>query len=194
MNKYLATVILGVVRLLSTIVACISLRACGRRPLTLISGISTFTFGTSLKTNQIKSNHVEECMVVWVAVLCSLETVLSELHGAVTEKIVLFIVTLIRTSNPTNMCRFYMNFFCYLMLTAIGCGLTMIGLGSYMYVKEGWVAEGVEPKATWIPVACIFIFTIASTLGYLVVPWVMIGEVFPTQVKYLTSTLHFALM
>jgi len=103
MNKYLATVILGIVRLLSTIVACISLRRCGRRPLTLIS--------------------------------------------------------------------------------AIGCGLTMIGLGSYMYIRAGWLEEGIQPKATWIPVAFIFIFTIASTLGYLVVPWVMIGEVYPTQVR-----------
>lgn len=38
MNNYLATVILGVVRLIFTIVACISLRRCGRRPLTMISG------------------------------------------------------------------------------------------------------------------------------------------------------------
>ncbi|XP_069704012.1 facilitated trehalose transporter Tret1-like [Periplaneta americana] len=103
MNKYLATVLLGVVRLLSTIVACISLRRCGRRPLTMISGI--------------------------------------------------------------------------------GCGLTMVGLGSYMYMREGWAAEGIEPVATWFPVACIFIFTIACTLGFLVVPWVMIGEVYPTQVR-----------
>lgn len=103
MDKYLATVILGIVRLLSTIVACISLRRCGRRPLTLIS--------------------------------------------------------------------------------AIGCGLTMIGLGSYMHIRAGWLEEGVQPVATWIPVAFIFIFTIASTLGYLVVPWVMIGEVYPTQVR-----------
>lgn len=38
MNKYLATVILGVVRVIFTVVACISLRKCGRRPLTMISG------------------------------------------------------------------------------------------------------------------------------------------------------------
>ncbi|PSN31080.1 hypothetical protein C0J52_25366 [Blattella germanica] len=103
MNKYLATVILGVVRLVSTIIACISLRRCGRRPLTLIS--------------------------------------------------------------------------------AVGCGLTMIGLGSYMYMRKTWLDSGVEPVATWIPVACIFIFTITCTLGFLVVPWVMIGEVYPTQVR-----------
>jgi SP family facilitated glucose transporter-like MFS transporter 8 len=67
----------------------------------------------------------------------------------------------------------------------------MIGLGTYMYIRAGWVAEDVQPKATWIPVACIFIFTIASTLGYLVVPWVMIGEVYPTQVKLFTSNIAF---
>ena len=67
----------------------------------------------------------------------------------------------------------------------------MIGLGSYMYIRAGWLEEGVKPTATWIPVAFIFIFTIASTLGYLVVPWVMIGEVYPTQVKLFTSTTAF---
>jgi hypothetical protein len=76
------------------------------------------------------------------------------------------------------------------VLSAIGCGLTMIGLGSYMYMREQWVAEGTEPTATWIPVACIFLFTIASTLGYLVVPWVMIGEVYPTQVKRFMSSYY----
>ncbi|KAJ9590314.1 hypothetical protein L9F63_027848 [Diploptera punctata] len=86
MNKYLATVILGAVRLLSTIAACISLRRCGRRPLTMIS--------------------------------------------------------------------------------AIGCGLTMVGLGSYMYLRKYWIETGVEPVATWFPVACIFVFTVACTLGF----------------------------
>jgi hypothetical protein len=109
------------------------------------------------------------------------------------QETILFIVTTIGTSNPTG----FMTFFFKFGLTAIGFGLTMIGLGSYMYVREGWVA-GVQPTATWIPVACIFIFTIASTLGYLVVPWVMIGEVYPTQVKYFTIThiftLHFKLI
>lgn len=103
MNKNIATVILGVVRLISTIIACIALRRCGRRPLTMISGI--------------------------------------------------------------------------------GCGVTMLGLGSYMYVMESWVAAGTTPTLTWLPVLFIFVFTIACTLGYLVVPWVMIGEVYPTQVR-----------
>lgn len=47
---------------------------------------------------------------------------------------------------------------------------------------EKWAKEGIEPIATWIPIFAIFLFTAASVLGYLVVPWVMVGEVYPTQV------------
>ncbi|EEB19443.1 conserved hypothetical protein [Pediculus humanus corporis] len=102
-NKYLATVILGLVRVIFTVVACISLRKCGRRPLTMISGV--------------------------------------------------------------------------------GCSLTMFGLGTYMYYLNNCELAGETPQNTWIPVACIFLFAIACTLGFLVVPWVMIGELFPIQVR-----------
>lgn len=37
--------------------------------------------------------------------------------------------------------------------------------------------------ATWFPVLCIFAFTICCTMGYLVVPWVMIGELYPQKVR-----------
>lgn len=105
MDKYTCTILLGAVRLLFTIVACISLRRCGRRPLTFISGI--------------------------------------------------------------------------------GCGFTMIGLGIYMYYKRvcDLADPPVQPSYTWIPVACIFVFTITCTLGFLVVPWVMIGEIYPLKVR-----------
>lgn len=105
MDKYTCTIMLGVVRLVFTIVAAILLRRCGRRPLTFISGI--------------------------------------------------------------------------------GCGFTMVGLGTYLYYKKSWeeAVPPIEPTATWFPVACIFIFTITCTLGFLVVPWVMIGELYPMKVR-----------
>lgn len=61
----------------------------------------------------------------------------------------------------------------------------MIGLGVYLYYLSIWKASDppIEPIATWFPVACIFIFTITCTLGYLVVPWVMIGELYPQKVR-----------
>ncbi|XP_011297405.1 facilitated trehalose transporter Tret1-like isoform X2 [Fopius arisanus] len=102
-NGYLATVILGVARLLSTVAACILCRRCGRRPLTLIS--------------------------------------------------------------------------------SVGCGLSMLGMGGYEWLREYWVHNDVTPTWTWIPVFCMFSYTVACTLGFLVVPWVMIGEVYPVQVR-----------
>ncbi|CAK9833643.1 Facilitated trehalose transporter Tret1 [Anthophora retusa] len=103
LNKYLAAVILGVVRLSSTIAACILCRKCGRRPLTMVS--------------------------------------------------------------------------------SIGCGISMVGLGGYIWLKEYWAANNVTIAVTWFPVFCIFAYTITCTLGFLVIPWIMIGEVYPVQVR-----------
>ncbi|CRK92768.1 CLUMA_CG006249, isoform A [Clunio marinus] len=68
-------------------------------------------------------------------------------------------------------------------ISGFGCGITMIGLGIYMRYKAIWDAQNIAPVHTWIPVACIFIFMITCTLGFLVVPWVMIGELYPMKIR-----------
>lgn len=83
MDKYTATIILGTLRFLFTIVGCVALRRCGRRPLSFISGV--------------------------------------------------------------------------------GCAITMLGLGIYMYYKKQWESQGIAPMHTWIPIACIFLFIIVSS-------------------------------
>lgn len=105
MNKTALTILLGVARLIFTIVACVAMRKYGRRTLTFVS--------------------------------------------------------------------------------TIGCGVTMVGLGIYLYYLHQWqTAEPkIEPMVTWFPVACIFLFIVTSTLGFLVVPWVMIGELYPLKVR-----------
>uniref|UniRef100_A0A1B6GJS3 Major facilitator superfamily (MFS) profile domain-containing protein n=1 Tax=Cuerna arida TaxID=1464854 RepID=A0A1B6GJS3_9HEMI len=103
MNKYAATIILGLVRLGFTVVSCIMMRRFGRRPLTFIS--------------------------------------------------------------------------------SVGCGVSMFGFGFYMYMSDQWTVQGVEKIATWFPVVNLFVFMAASTIGYLVVPWVMIGELYPSKVR-----------
>ncbi|XP_037978426.2 facilitated trehalose transporter Tret1 [Plutella xylostella] len=103
LDKYWATITLGVIRVIFTVVGCILCRRCGRRLLTFVS--------------------------------------------------------------------------------AIGCGVTMITLSAYMYWLQYWKANNIVPVHTWIPVASIFLFTVACTLGYLIIPWVMIGEVYPTQIR-----------
>lgn len=67
--------------------------------------------------------------------------------------------------------------------SGIGCGVPMLGLAGYMYRNAAWTANGETAVATWIPIACLFVFYACSTIGYLIVPWVMIGEVFPRQIR-----------
>lgn len=50
-------------------------------------------------------------------------------------------------------------------------------------VWDAWAAEGIPRSATWFPVACIFTYIAFCTTGFLIVPWVMIGEVYPSNVR-----------
>jgi SP family facilitated glucose transporter-like MFS transporter 8 len=103
MDANTATIILGLIRFLFTIVACIMLRRMGRRPLSFISGI--------------------------------------------------------------------------------GCSITMLILGFYLFYKKQCELEGITPLYTWVPVACIYCFIVVTTVGFLVVPWIMIGEIYPLKVS-----------
>lgn len=103
MNKEFLTGLLGFVRLLATVAACILCRRCGRRPLTFVS--------------------------------------------------------------------------------AIGCGLSMLGIGLYKLFTAGIKPADLDGSHSWLPAFCVFTYTIACTIGFLVIPWVMIGEVYPLQVR-----------
>ena len=108
-NKFLATVIIGIVRLLSTILACILCRQCGRRTLTMVS--------------------------------------------------------------------------------SVGCGISMLAFGIYEWIKVYWSDNNMPISWTWFPLFCLIFYTIACTLGFLVIPWVMIGELYPIQVRGLLGGL-----
>lgn len=61
----------------------------------------------------------------------------------------------------------------------------MVCLG--IYLKYKFDLDHSDPplhaQYTWFPVLCIFVFTICCTIGYLIVPWVMIGELYPMKVR-----------
>lgn len=65
----------------------------------------------------------------------------------------------------------------------------MVCLGIYLQYK--FYLDHSEPRVvaqyTWFPVVCICVFTICCTLGYLIVPWVMIGELYPQKVRGLVG-------
>lgn len=59
----------------------------------------------------------------------------------------------------------------------------MLCFAGYMYQNATWAAAGQPASNTWFPIASLFVFYACSTIGYLIVPWVMIGEVFPRQIR-----------
>ncbi|KAI5712054.1 hypothetical protein M8J76_005867 [Diaphorina citri] len=69
-------------------------------------------------------------------------------------------------------------------ISSIGCGVSMTGLGLYIFAtKDFWPEYKFPAFVSYLPVLMLMTFTAASTIGYLVVPWVMIGEVYPTKVR-----------
>ncbi|XP_050523819.1 facilitated trehalose transporter Tret1-2 homolog [Daktulosphaira vitifoliae] len=68
-------------------------------------------------------------------------------------------------------------------VSSVGCGISMLCLGSYMFQLDSWKSQGMESQATWLPIMTLYTFYAASTIGYLIVPWVMIGEVYPNQIR-----------
>lgn len=59
----------------------------------------------------------------------------------------------------------------------------MLCFSSYMYQNFIWKSKGILIITKWFPVVSLFLFYACSTIGYLIVPWVMIGEAFPRQIR-----------
>lgn len=59
----------------------------------------------------------------------------------------------------------------------------MLCFAGYVYQNSKWLANGETAVAAWFPVMSLFIFYACSTVGYTLVPWVMVGELYPKQIR-----------
>lgn len=76
------------------------------------------------------------------------------------------------------------------MISGIGMTIFMGGLSLYLFLaNKGTVMadNGV------VPVICMMMYIFTSTLGYLVIPFAMVGEVFPSKVKDILAGLTVAI-
>ncbi|PSN36623.1 hypothetical protein C0J52_10456 [Blattella germanica] len=60
------------------------------------------------------------------------------------------------------------------MISGLGMALCMVGLGLAHHFRAG--------GASWIPLLLIFAYVIAASVGFFLIPWAMLGEVYPTKV------------
>lgn len=73
-----------------------------------------------------------------------------------------------------------------LLFSTIGSCLSLITLGLYFYLKN----NGVEVNAiSWLPIASLILFIVMFNLGIGPLPWTIMGELFPSNVKSMASTI-----
>lgn len=68
------------------------------------------------------------------------------------------------------------------MSTIMSCsimGICMFLIGGYL--RGGWTF------AAWLPVVCIFTHVFMSSFGLCIVPWLYMGEIFPQQLRAISS-------
>lgn len=65
------------------------------------------------------------------------------------------------------------------MISGLFTALSMITLSMFLYWKP--------PNMSWIPLSCLLVYIVAISIGFVPLPWMMCGELFPTKVRGLGS-------
>lgn len=76
------------------------------------------------------------------------------------------------------------------MISGVGMTIFMGGMALYLYLAEKGT---VMADNGVVPVVCMMLYIFMSTIGFLVIPFAMVGEVFPSKVKDILSGLTAAL-
>lgn len=72
-----------------------------------------------------------------------------------------------------------------LTFSAIGMVISSSSLGAYSYLQNH---DMNLDNYTWIPLLCLTAFIVTYNTGYGPLPWVMLGELFPTRVKSIATS------
>lgn len=72
-----------------------------------------------------------------------------------------------------------------LLLSTTGAAICNIIVGVYFFLKD---KQGIDTTGiSWLPILAIMIFIVSYTIGLATVPFAILGEVFPTNIKALAS-------
>ncbi|XP_066151821.1 facilitated trehalose transporter Tret1-2 homolog [Euwallacea fornicatus] len=73
-----------------------------------------------------------------------------------------------------------------LQICCIFCFLSMTVLGIYFFLKEN--QYDVEP-VFWLPITCLIVYMLVFSFGLGPLPWTVMGEIFPSNVKGIASAM-----
>lgn len=81
-----------------------------------------------------------------------------------------------------------------LIASTVFMSLALAGFGSYAYYMSqtqnlGYPDTAVVGQHDWIPLLCVLVFTTALALGISPISWLLIGELFPLQYRGLGSSI-----
>lgn len=68
-------------------------------------------------------------------------------------------------------------------ISGAGTTATMLFIGTYLSLRHYWILNPEWYFMNWAPVIAILANIAVSTVGFLILPWSMLGEVFPLNVK-----------
>lgn len=72
-----------------------------------------------------------------------------------------------------------------LMFSTVGSFISLVTLGVYFYLNN----NGYDTSSIfWLPIASLMIYIVAYNAGLASLPWTIMGELFPSNVKSLAST------
>ena len=69
-----------------------------------------------------------------------------------------------------------------LFVSGFGMAVSLAALGSFFYMLELY-GEEVRESLGWLPLASLLLFIISFSSGYANVPYLIMGEIFPTKFR-----------
>jgi len=73
-----------------------------------------------------------------------------------------------------------------LYVSSIGMAVSLAALGAYFYVQ---LEVGDTSNILWLPVPTLVIYNVVYCIGFGPLPWAVMGEMFPTNVKSIASSI-----
>lgn len=73
------------------------------------------------------------------------------------------------------------------IISAVGCAIALLGEGIFFYLKDH-EHENVS-SLSWLPPTGLIVFALLNNFGLFTLPYVLIGELFATNIKEIASSL-----